>query len=164
MIGDLPSQSRLHNRFWDLTFGHRDLLHRVLPLLVAAACCTRIQDVRCGRGLVLMDPPYEPYDEYMAWNLYALRQRVRSVWNFNCCCCCTFVAHQILCDPLFDLSLRDQVSSCETCDLLVCFTLLWRPLRNTYYCTSRPDESDSQTIQENDVLAVSQLNLLISWL
>lgn len=30
-------------------------------------------DVRRGRGLVLMDPPYEPYDEYMAWNLYALR-------------------------------------------------------------------------------------------
>lgn len=38
--------------------------------------------------------------------------------------CCTFVAHQIHCDPLFDLSLRDQVSSCETCELLVCFTLL----------------------------------------
>ena len=33
----------------------------------------KLQDV-CGRGLVLMDPPYEPYDEYMAWNLYSLRQ------------------------------------------------------------------------------------------
>lgn len=38
----------------------------------------QLQDVRRGRGLVLMDPPYEPYDEYMAWNLYALRQGVRA--------------------------------------------------------------------------------------
>ncbi|CAJ1447228.1 unnamed protein product, partial [Effrenium voratum] len=36
-----------------------------------------------GRGLVLMDPPYEPYEEYMAWNLFVLRH-LHEVWP-ECC-------------------------------------------------------------------------------
>ena len=31
-----------------------------------------------GRGLILMDPPYEPYDEYVAWNFYLLRPSILS--------------------------------------------------------------------------------------
>lgn len=31
-----------------------------------------IEDLR-GPGLVLIDPPYEPYNEYLTWNLYTIR-------------------------------------------------------------------------------------------
>eukprot|EP00434_Breviolum_minutum_P014686 symbB.v1.2.012950.t2/scaffold892.1/size156909/2 len=41
------------------------------------------EDVCAGRGLVLMDPPYEPYDEYMAWNLYTLRHLYHA-WPSSC--------------------------------------------------------------------------------
>ena len=32
-----------------------------------------------GRGLILMDPPYEPYNEYTAWNHFLLRPHVHDM-------------------------------------------------------------------------------------
>ncbi|CAE8589705.1 unnamed protein product [Polarella glacialis] len=40
-------------------------------------------DLLSGPGLVLIDPPYEPYSEYMAWNLVLLR-RLRERWPTSC--------------------------------------------------------------------------------
>ncbi|CAE8634348.1 unnamed protein product, partial [Polarella glacialis] len=40
-------------------------------------------DFLSGPGLVLIDPPYEPYSEYMAWNLVLLR-RLRERWPTSC--------------------------------------------------------------------------------
>ena len=33
-----------------------------------------------GPGLVLMDPPYEPYNEYLTWNLYTIHMLLGSTW------------------------------------------------------------------------------------
>ena len=38
------------------------------------------------RGLVLMDPPYEPYHSFMAWNLHVL-QFLESKWPSACVRC-----------------------------------------------------------------------------
>ncbi|CAE8741266.1 unnamed protein product [Polarella glacialis] len=40
-------------------------------------------DFLSGPGLVLIDPPYEPYSEYMAWNLMLLK-RLRERWPTSC--------------------------------------------------------------------------------
>ncbi|CAK9048125.1 Pentatricopeptide repeat-containing protein At5g02860 [Durusdinium trenchii] len=42
-----------------------------------------LSDGLTRRGLVFMDPPYEPYDEYMAWNLYVMRH-VYHAWPGSC--------------------------------------------------------------------------------
>lgn len=36
-----------------------------------------------GPGLVLMDPPYEPYNEYLTWNLYTIHM-LQEVWPESC--------------------------------------------------------------------------------
>ena len=34
-----------------------------------------------GPGLVLMDPPYEPYNEYLTWNIYTIHMLLGSTLN-----------------------------------------------------------------------------------
>eukprot|EP00435_Cladocopium_sp_Y103_P042238 s503_g11.t1 len=45
---------------------------------------TEVLDGRLGGpGLVLMDPPYEPYNEYLTWNLYTIHM-LQEVWPESC--------------------------------------------------------------------------------
>ncbi|CAJ1436896.1 unnamed protein product [Effrenium voratum] len=63
-----------------------------------------------GRGLVLVDPPYEPYQSYLAWNLY-LMKHLAAKWPASCVAvwypCLDAAQQRDLFQRLLDMDLED---------------------------------------------------------